>query len=122
MLDLNLEYQTRAGRKVSDLRRINSKVYPVVGTVTGSDGSQCVCSWTESGAAYLPHGEHPNDLVPVKKRIKGSVNIYRAGSLLMCGRLVYSTREKADNVFRDVVGFTDRVACIEIDVEEGHGL
>jgi hypothetical protein len=55
------------------------------------------------------------DLIEVKKKIKGWVNVYKEGFVSD----LYNSRETADHGASLI---NDRIACIEIEFEEGEGL
>lgn len=81
-----------------------------------------VQGWDANGV-YTTMGQHYLDLVAEwvePKRIKGWVNIYPHPNMpqdVIVNNALYETKEKADG--HSVGG---RIACIEIDVLEGHGL
>lgn len=86
--------QTRDGCKVRILCYDRAcEVFPIVGLVTGSDGSEYCCSWTPQGFSST-QGPDKLDLVmaPVKK--EGWVNLYK-NCLPSIGYMVYPIEAEA---------------------------
>lgn len=123
--DLTLEagkyYRTRAGRKayISGINPFpDGSHIRAIGVIVDSG----VKGWNMCGA-YSLSSDHAFDLVAEwfePKRIKRAINFYRDGSLVS-----HPDRASADSGARDLDSGKfdpDRIACIEIDVEEGHGL
>lgn len=119
-IEMSKTYKTRDGKAVRvfciDRTETGATKFPVVGLITDKDGAKRVASWTAIGQAWY-YGNHPNDLIEVRPRIKREqwVNVYdphvRSG--------IYDKKEDADRY-----GAPGRIACvkIEIDCEEGEGL
>lgn len=116
-------FTTRDGRKVRELRRLetplmNGDVF--VGVMTSKDGTRDnVVSWRENGmfSKYGGNSLAPTDLinVPDKRKVKRWFNVYEDGRAYGC----YETKKRAD----DYAG-TNRIACVEreIEFEVGEGL
>lgn len=119
MIDPNKTYRTRDGREV--------RIYAVDGageTVHGAilyDGrdwrQHC---WTRSGRYDAVRGDHHNDLIEVRPRIRREVwvNVYchDDGGEFVC---IYDNKSEADDDHGSA-----RRACVKltIDCEEGEGL
>lgn len=90
--------------------------YSVIGFVEGSDDR---ITWTSDGR-FISGNEDDFDLVAEwvePKRIKGWVNVYDSALSSESAGGVHPTKRDADEY-----AMPHRLACIEIDVEEGHGL
>jgi len=108
-LDPTKEYQYRNGEKPwKIIWDVPSNEFPIVSIDKDGD----VNSHYPDGSF---DGDAPSawDLIEVKKKIKGWVNVY--GDQSYVG--LYETKEKATHG-----GGRDRIACIEIEFEEGEGL
>ncbi len=55
-------YKTRNGRKVEILKTDAKNPYPIVGSITRSDGIELSASWCDNGT-YLKYAEHANDII-----------------------------------------------------------
>lgn len=108
MIDKNKKYTTRDGHPVRIYATDGCSDYPVHGAIFVNERWVPWC-WTSDGSRCSGN-VHAWDLIDVPPRIKGWVNIYPES-------LVHSSRESADKFANP-----DRIACIEIDVEHGHGL
>ena len=90
----------------------------------------------EKGGQYqmlsCGHTEHPEDLLmafPEKPRVRGWVNLYLYrfrpdGPLVVSvDSVLHASRHHADAARQAAKGWPDnaRVACVEIDIDEGHG-
>lgn len=122
MISKDKIYRTRDGREVQIYDIIEDCSYPVHGRMKDFDGEWVVNSWTKNGSASAYSGPTFSDLIEVRPRIKGWVNVYRA----LSGN-TYSTfcqtKTEADNDHRaSSCTSSMRVASIEIDIPEGEGL
>jgi len=131
-LEAGKYYKTRDGRKafVGALNQPSpfgnlKDMYPAAGYIEGEDSAR---SWMLNGELYNNAKAFEADLVAEwvePKRIKGWVNIYAAkmnpddGDIqdVRVGQVVHNTRELAAKYQLGKL-----IACIEIDVLEGHGL
>jgi len=119
-VDINKEYRTRGGHKVTLYTTEAGGVHPVHGRIELDSGESLLTSWREDGTGGS-EGACCNDLVEVKQRIQRQVwlNVYdewdRAAGHLSRLR---ADRAAALNFPRE------RIACVRvaIDVEHGHGL
>lgn len=110
MIDINKKYQTRAGRPVELLTTSARGEWPVIGHIGGEDR---VILWTMDGVCtYSNLGFPANDLVEVKPKRVVWLNVYPDGDSSS-----HESREDADS--RSLDG---RIACLEIEFEEGEGL
>ena len=78
------------------------------------------CSWTTAGSFYAdlaPHGLDLTEELSGPRRIKGWVNIYEAENGAFNTSAGFADRQQADRM-----ALGPRLACVEIDVLEGHGL
>lgn len=118
MIDKTKKYRTRDGREAEVYRTDGGGIKDVIGAIRGDNGKWFPQSWTSDGRVSR-WGASPYDLIEVRPRIQGWVNVYRTqdGHLLTGHARVYPTRDAAD---RDATEY--RIACIHIDVEEGEGL
>jgi hypothetical protein len=109
MISKDKTYKTRNG--------LEARIY-----ATGCGGSRpvhgAVCensvwdtiSWTENGFYSAEELAGSLDLIEVKPRIKGWVNVYFSS--------VNKTKQEADNWLSS----SPRIACIPVEFEEGEGL
>lgn len=133
-LEAGKYYRTRDGRKVFVVGFgdpfLNRPFYEVLGRIQGVDSPR---SWNAMGF-HINGCESGADLVAEwvePKRIKGFVNLYKGTNPYISGSTygeveahfgsVKFTREECDRVAADHP-YKLRIACIEIDVLEGHGL
>lgn len=110
-------YRTRDGHAAVILGMPPNPIVPddaVIGYVVEKDGKANAATWTI-------YGEHEDDdfsLIECKPRVKGWVNIYKKDKGYGVGMGgIFATKDIAD---KNSGG--DRIACVEIDVEEGHGI
>lgn len=123
-LEAGKYYRTRDGRKafLAGRNPFESSIQLVwTGYV---EGGIAIYGWLASGHfRYADGREDDCDLVAEwvePKRIKGWVNIYPHPNMpqdVIVNNALHETKEKADG--HSVGG---RIACIEIDILEGHGL
>lgn len=106
MIDITKKYVTRSGLEVELYSSKGTGIFTIHGTINFEKDGWQITEWT-SGGEYLEDREGKYDLVEVKPRIKGWLNVYDQ---------VHSTKKSAD-----AIG-TGRLACIEIDIPEGEGL
>lgn len=110
-------YKTRDGREVRIYATDGEQSYPIHGAVR-TNGAWLLQCWTPEGCV-LSHGKPIGcDLIEVKPRIKGWVNVYPPEH----GRgerasVVHASRERADKC-----AGANRIACVPIDAAEGEGL
>lgn len=109
---------TRDGRRARIICTDRRSEWPIIGLVANPE-KEFVQAYSIEGRAY-PTTESHLDLLnspAPKKRIRGWANIYSQTDISS----IHSTREQADKQSGGRFG-RPRLACIEIDVEEGHGL
>ena len=110
MIDINKKYKTRDGCDVRILCTDKvSKKFPVVALVRLAEYEE-VRTYTKEGS-HLSNYESESDLIEVKEKQVGWINIYNDGGVL------HKTKEEAD-----IKGAGSRIACIKIEFEEGEGL
>lgn len=105
------EYRTRDGKLVRIYATEGGGIKPIHGAIYSKHNARWVITtWSEKGCRYADvPGPDNDDLMPPK--IKRWLNIYPSQPL------VYATKEEAESNGRDT-----RLACIEIEYEEGEGL
>lgn len=119
MISKDKQYRTRDGREVRIYATDGDEPYQVHGAMKGWDGSWEMQIWTIFGAISIyDYNKSTNDLIEVKPRIKGWVNVYPPEH----GRgerasVVHASRERADKC-----AGANRIACVPIDAAEGEGL
>ncbi|TPM41406.1 hypothetical protein [Mesorhizobium sp. B2-3-4] len=115
-------YKTRNGKKayVAGISPFDSTAESrrAIGWVEGDEEST---EWFASGH-YHKYQDTESDLVAEwkePKRIRGFVNLYpsETGMGIIANNVIHPSKKLAD-----LFETGRRVACIEIDVEEGHGL
>ena len=105
-IDITKKYQTRDGKAVRLISDQGRSSYPIIGVVVDSDSLQ---EWTADGK-YTTNGFDPElDLVPVKEKRTGWVNIYPNGSV----SIIHPNKGQADSHMD-----ATRVACAQIEWEE----
>ena len=108
------KYQTRDGLTARVLCvNLNRPLYPVVAAITNEDGIEVIWYFTDEGRFINTNVDRVEDLIPKPKRIKGWINVYPYCYIYG----LYPTKKEADEN-----ADPQRIACIEIDVEEGEGL
>lgn len=133
MLDLKKPLQTRDGREVKIFIMDDApNGMGIVGIISGkintcAEGSWFMSYWTKEGIptneSFLPFSDSSKDYaslinVPEKpKKHKVWVNIYPISTYIYRTVYCYPSRESADKN-HDV----DRIACVEVEFEEGEGL
>lgn len=117
MISMDKKYKTRDGRDVRLLCVDGpNERYPVIGIVQGLGFPY---NWMSSGNADTADLETSSDLIEVKPRIEGWVNIYTKEAFNpdeLVTRL-YKTRNEADRW-----AHKKRIACLHVSFEEGEGL
>lgn len=120
MIEKSKRYRTRKGWEVEIYATGRGGPFPVHGAFLHPvHGVWVNTAWTENGAAAC-NGVSDFDLIEVKPRIKGWVNLYRSefgGDIYPLGR-VFDSQEQA----RRVGASSQIIACIPVDFEEGEGL
>jgi len=112
-IDIKKKYRTKAGHDVVIYQVRAEGVYPVHGAI----GSQ-VQSWTADGSLVCGGYIDELDLVEVKEKRSGWINIYsmpQQGDFRGAG--MYNTRELADDRASE-----NRIACIRVTYTDGEGL
>lgn len=114
MLDPTKEYQYRNGEKPwRIIWDVPSIALPIVSICNKGDA---LCH--KPNGSFLHHDYSQWDLIEVKPKIKGYVNVYKdRNNDIFLGSFL-KTKEHCDRQ----VHSEDRIACIEIEFEEGEGL
>ncbi len=138
-LEAGKYYRTRGGKKVfvAALSLFDDQADHPVAVIIGNEDVEGELQWYAPSGKYNAYhgGDLEEDLVAEwvePKRIKGWLNIYgmphsKLGSLpkadAYAGTSLHPSREIADTASLNGFQFQGlRIACIEIDVLEGHGL
>ena len=95
MIDINKKYTTRDGRPVRILATdLKNEDYPICGTYT-DNGEEYVGSWTKDGE-YSRNGVVDNrDLIEVKQKKTGWINIYSNDEIHKTSEFVFNNEESA---------------------------
>lgn len=119
MISMEKKYTTRDGRPVRLLCVDGGGKYPIVGIISNADGEKSVETWSEEGRFCLISNAPHFDLIEVKTKRTGWINIYskshkdRNITIMGCASWICETEEMADE---NAGG--DRIACIQIEWEE----
>lgn len=112
MITLEKQYRTRGNQKTRVYCTDGGGKYPVHGAVWDEEKQEWITrTWTLNGV-YRINFESDIDLIEIKPKIKGWLNVYEINDAYF-----YTTRKEADK--KAVPG---RIACIQIEFEEGEGL
>lgn len=107
---------TRDGKKATEVVFLKTAddLYVVIAVVDGK-----VLSYTKDGKYWASKSADQNDLFMAPKKVKGWMNVYTTirDSAVASSSAVYKTRKDAD-----VNATSGRLACIEVEFEEGQGL
>lgn len=111
LLDLTKPIETRYGRKVEILKTNLNGEYPILALIDNED----IESYTLDGNYFINADFHSLDLVNVSAKYSKWINIYNEGD----GEdvIMHDTKESADEG-----AISARIACINIEFEEGDGL
>lgn len=114
------EVQTRDGEVVEVLSTNGKGKWPIVGYLPGrmGDDAEYPRIWLSSGA-WTAGSNKLCDLIPVPRRHKGWVRIYRDAGDFCVGRTVYATEAEARDGF---ISQSNLLALKEITFTEGEGL
>ncbi len=112
MIDKSKKY-TSDGIPVRFLEGVGTDACPIVGVVIGPFGTEYLYSWTVEGMFHIASPGHRLDLIPVKEKKTGWINIYPSALFMARSGTVYSSRALADQHAEK-----GRVACISIEWEE----
>lgn len=115
--DVTKPVRTRDGQAARIICTDRKGSYPIV-AIVGNDDDE-LRSFTADGKCWVRGGFSALDLVNIPEKHKGWVNINgnaRCAPGMSTGGF-YETREEADKW-----GSDGRVACVEIEFEEGQGL
>lgn len=110
MIDKEKKYTTRTGLPSRIYATDGGGEYPVHGAIF-NNGKWNITSLT-AGGSVLKNGIHDYDLIEAKPRVTGWLNVNADGHTELFGKRDWADEDADSN----------RVACIEIDVEHGHGL
>lgn len=106
-------YRTRCGYEVKNIAVLDNPADPykaVVGIIV-FEGKQYPCEWSIAGRCFQS-GETKHDLIECKPRVKAWVVFYNLPYITAAVIYQKPTANDLENA----------IACVEIDVEEGHGL
>jgi hypothetical protein len=110
MISKDKTYKTRAGLDVRIYAVDGMSGEPVHGAIYHPGAGWSLQSWDERGSFWEGAEKSEYDLIEVKPRIKGWVNVYFSS--------VNKTKQEADNWLSS----SPRIACIPVEFEEGEGL
>lgn len=110
-IDLNRKYRTRDGREVRLYALDGDGASPIHGAAK-TDGQWRSYSWSPSGNYLQSHEDFRADLVEVKAKHEGWINLY-AGPMTRIDH-VYGTAADAENA---ILHAEDRIATIRIEWE-----
>ncbi len=135
MIDLKKRYRTRDGHEVRLYATDHGdKKFPVIGAISYNTANTCSYLWTADGKSAV--GYSPSDLIEVKPRITGWMNVYehlapKLDPILNThliyegafpGKMIFKSRNEADRSSCATLNRGKRIACIPVDFEEGQGL
>lgn len=109
-IDISKKYKTVDGREVRFLGKINDKKYPIIGVIINEDDER-LTAWTTRGEV-MAGCPTPHDLVPVKEKKYGWINIYPNTSASV-QLVIFSSKEEADEY-----SSPSRVDCIYVEWEQ----
>lgn len=112
------QYRTRDGREVRIYSTDGSPGWPVHGAYRNIAGEWQVEAWTANGTVFLDRTNN-GDLIEVKPRVKGWVNLCRFSDELWPVGRIFASKKEADD-YRGRASIFG--ACIPVDFEEGEGL
>lgn len=116
-ITMDTPVQTRDGATVRLLCIDAPGPRPICGLIETEEGVSFLGRWTTRGAFTLdPHFKSANDLIPVKRKLSGFINVYPCDDDIY-GLMYFERREAADSYGGP------RLACIDLSqFHEGHGL
>lgn len=119
-IDKNKIYKTVCDRRVRIYATDGDGAYPVHGAIMTPRNSWEAAVWTKRGESEVSPDTLALNLIEVKPRIKGWMNVYRDGSVAL-GGMIFGNEKRATEA-ANLAANRDVVARIQIDIEEGEGL
>lgn len=115
-ISMDKQYQTRCGREVKIYETECGGKYPVHGAIVELDGTRSLASWAANGSYSFAVGGHSLDLIEVKQKLSGWVNIFSdtySTAGFYTGTGVFQSKESA----RKATTSKDYITTIFLEVD-----